>query len=187
MRLRFPFHHQTMVERFDFYRQSDEDILGALTDLGSPQIDRLCHEARQLAATFEGLTPRGLAAREGWRIIEETVLIGDHTGAGIELMGECDFFPGRPAAIMINRTGIERVSRLALRSVGTFGDAWFHPPSLTDLTISHELYHLVNRAAGDRVSELAAHVFARAFTSSPFSPLLLHALLQQDRADRSRN
>jgi hypothetical protein len=170
-------HLPAIDQRLEFYRQSDEKILGRLTSLDQRQIARLCLESRQLAGVFHGLTPVQLAAREGCRIIEESFSIA---AGRLQLMGECDFAPGRPPQILINRGAIDRVSRLALAQVGSSSAEWFQPSCLVDLTIAHELHHPLTRQAVTPVSELGAHIFVRAFTAWPFSPLLLHVLLQKD-------
>jgi hypothetical protein len=186
MRWRQPEDLRTIEQLLDFYRQADEAILGELTDLDRTAISRLSAESRQLAAAYAGLAPRQLAARCGWPIIEESLTVA---AGRLHLLGECSFAPGRQPRLLINRRAIDAVSRHALKLVGDADSAWFSPAALDDLTIAHELHHLLTGhlltghlltgQAATSLNEQGAHIFARALTGWPFSPLVLPALLQR--------
>ena len=186
MRWRQPEDLRTIEQLLDFYRQADEAILGELTDLDRTAISRLSAESRQLAAAYAGLAPRQLAARCGWPIIEESLTVA---AGRLHLLGECSFAPGRQPRLLINRRAIDAVSRHALKLVGDADSAWFSPAALDDLTIAHEIHHLLTGhlltghlltgQAATSLNEQGAHIFARALTGWPFSPLVLPALLQR--------
>ncbi|MEY3283179.1 MAG: hypothetical protein RIR86_1192 [Acidobacteriota bacterium] len=186
MRWRQPEDLRTIEQLLDFYRQADEAILGKLTDLDRTAISRLSAESRQLAADYAGLAPRQLAARCGWPIIEESLTVA---AGRLHLLGECSFAPGRQPRLRINRRAIDAVSRHALKLVGDADSAWFSPAALDDLTIAHEIHHLLTGhlltghlltgQAATSLNEQGAHIFARALTGWPFSPLVLPALLQR--------
>ena len=181
MRWHQPEDLRTIEQLLDFYRQADEAILGELTDLDRTAISRLSAESRQLAAAYAGLAPRQLAARCGWPIIEESLTVA---AGRLHLLGECSFAPGRQPRLLINRRAIDAVSRHALKLVGDADSAWFSPAALDDLTIAHEIHHLLTGhlltgQAATSLNEQGAHIFARALTGWPFSPLVLPALLQR--------
>ena len=181
MRWRQPDDRLTIEQLLDLYRQADEAILRELTDLDQPAFSRRSAEARQLAATYAGLTPRQLAARCGWPVIEESLTIA---AGRICLLGECSFVPGQRPLILINRLAIDQVSRHALELVRSAEAVWFSPAVLDDLTIAHELHHLLTghlltEQSATPVHEQGAHIFARALTGWPFSPLVLPALLRR--------
>ncbi|MFN9743733.1 MAG: hypothetical protein ACK562_16685 [Acidobacteriota bacterium] len=191
MRWRQPEDLRTIEQLLDFYRQADEAILGKLTDLDRTAISRLSAESRQLAAAYAGLAPRQLAARCGWPVIEESLTVA---AGRLHLLGECSFAPGRQPRLLINRRAIDAVSHHALKLVGDADSAWFSPAALDDLTIAHELHHLLTGhlltghlltghlltgQAATTLNEQGAHIFARALTGWPFSPLVLPALLQR--------
>lgn len=180
---RHPEDLRTIDDLLDFYRRADETILPRLTSLDQRALAQVCRDSRRLAEA-RGHSARQLALRHGYRIIEESFSVA---GGRIQLMGECSFAPGQPAVILINRAAIDLVSRRTLQLVGRSEAAWFATAWLDDLTIAHELYHLLTGASASPLTELGAHVFARALTKWPFSPLLLPALLQRPPGESNRS
>jgi hypothetical protein len=152
----------TLGEALQLYLGADEQLLRRLTSLSMAEIDLLVGEARRLARPGMArlLADYRVELREDeWPL----------AGGRILNLGECWFEPRRPPRLIVNRRAIAWFAR---RMADSIAAEWFIVPRLTGLVIAHELYHLVTRDASAH-GELGAHVFARAITSWPFSPLLL--------------
>ena len=173
---RHPDNLRAIDDLLGFYRQADESILPRLITLDDRVIEQVCVDARRLATSVSGHSPRQLALRHGCQIIEESFSIAE---GRLQLMGECSFAPGERPLMRINRAAIDQVSRWTIELVGTSEAAWFGPACLAELTIAHELYHLLTGASSAPLTELGAHIFVRALTNWPFSPLILPALLRR--------
>ncbi len=165
----------TRREALQFYLGADEHLLRRLTSLSTAEIERLVGEARSLArpGVDRLLADYGVEQRED-----------DWTLAGGRMLnlGECSFETGRPPRLVVNRRAI---AWFAAEMADSIAAAWFTVPRLTRLVVAHELYHVVTRDVSWR-GELGAHVFARAITRWPFSPLLLAVIARTHRKECRR-
>jgi hypothetical protein len=165
----------SFAELLRWYGDADEIVFKSHCHLDAQEIVELCREARRVArhlrlhhgpkSAAEIAQAYGIAViRDSWR-----------TAAGkIIFLAECH---AHPPTIRLNVDAIRMLAEMAPHWANEEELVWFTEARVTEVATAHELYHLIEPPKSSPSVELAAHVFARAFTALPFSPLIYHALL----------
>lgn len=175
MQFTAPQNFDSLTEALRFYGDADEIVFKNFCSLDEQEIAELCREARKLAEHLRLHQGRcaaaEIASRYGVEVIEDRWEVA---GGKVLYLAECSL---RPPRIRLNREAIEALAALMSQWATEEEQGWFTEEKLTEVTLAHELYHLLAQRPPSSAVELAAHAFARAFTGLPFSPRLYQALL----------
>lgn len=165
----------SLAELLRFYSDADEIVYKNHCELDEQEIAALCRDARRLAARLHARHSAQHAAaiaqsygiavmRDAWQV----------AGGKLVYLAECTL---QPPQISLNIETITALAELLAQWANESERRWFSEQMLAEVATAHELFHLLQPNAALPTVELAAHCFARAFTSLPFSPLLYHVLL----------
>jgi hypothetical protein len=165
----------SLAELMRFYGDADEIVFKSHCDLDEQDIAGLCRGARRLVhqcrlrhgakraaeiARLYGISVR----RDEWQAAEGKMIY----------LAECTTHPPK---ISLNMDAISSLAGLMRHWANENERVWFTEAQVVEVAIAHEFYHLIEPRISSPSVELAAHAFARAYTSLPFSPLLYHILL----------
>lgn len=169
----------SLAELLRFYSDADEIVFKSHCRLDGAEIAEACHDARRLA--------HRLRLRHGEQNAEEIALsLGCHilreawqAGEGkVVYLAECSFPPKSiEATIRLNTDAIASLAGLMAQWAGEAEQEWFTEARISEVAVAHELFHVIEHRPSSPAAELEAHVFARALTQLPFSPLLYQMLL----------
>jgi hypothetical protein len=165
----------SLAELMRFYGDADEIVFKSHGDLDEQEIAGLCRDARRLvhqcrlrhgakrAAEIARLY--GIAvSRDDWQAAKEKrICLAEHRT--------------HPPKISLNMDAIRSLAGLMRYWANENERVWFTEALVAEVAIANEFYHLIEPRTSSPSVELAAHAFARAYISLPFSPLLYHVLL----------
>jgi hypothetical protein len=167
----------SLAELMRFYGDADEIVFKSHCDLDEQEIAGLCRDARRLVhqcrlrhgakrmveiARLYGI----MVSRDDWRAAEGNMTcLAEHGG--------------RPPKINLNMDAIRSLAGLMQNWANESEGVWFTEALVTEVAIACEFYRLIESRTSSPAAELAAHAFARAYNSIPFSPLLYQVLLMR--------
>jgi hypothetical protein len=163
----------TLAELTRFYSDFDEIVFKNHCDLDEQEIADLCRNARRLVhhLRLHHGTKRAADIAQAYGIVviwEDWQKTGD---------GEISLarHTTHPPSISLNMDAIKSLADLMQHWANENELMWFTEQQIAEVATAHQLCCLIESRM--QSSELAAHVFARAFTALPFSPLLYSVLL----------